>query len=231
MCSDIFESGEAPGWITSSEKIGKKDIPFFVLTKDHPHVKQVNGTNYLSASKLSLDSADDLFIGFAGGNHVYLVFRGQRLDGGIAVNPVTTQLLKIKHNSDLLDTGIFLRFKNIPTNLKDSLEAYLTERSLGLSLTCVRGVCAALENSAGLRPINQQTNGLLPSHTLSRLINKGLVDEDGNIYTPEIYIMGGDSLKNYIKSGLLSDHGQVLAGAALVFTPLMMLHSLGISPF
>jgi hypothetical protein len=231
MCSDLFGAAEIPGWRTASEKIGKRDVPFYVLTKDHAHLKHVKSTTYISASKVSLDSADDLFIGFSGGNHVYLVFRGQRLDGGIAVNPITTQLLKIKHNSDLLDSGIFLRFKNIPSNLKDSLEAYLTERSWGVSLTCVRGVCAALESSAGLRPINQQTNGLLPSHTLSRLINKGLVDEDGHIYTPEIYVMGGSSLKQHIKSGFLSDHGHLLAGAALVYTPLMILHSLGISPF
>jgi hypothetical protein len=231
ICSDIFGPEHIPGWETASEKIGKKDIPFYALTKDHAHIKRGKGISYISASKVSLDSADDLFLGFSGGNHAYLVFRGQRLDGGIAVNPITAQLLKIKHHSDLLESGIFLRFKNIPTHLKDSLEAYLTERSWGVSLTCIRGVCDALENSAGLRPINQRTNGLLPTHTLSRLINKGLVDKDGHIYTPEIYVIGGGSLKEYIKTGFLSDHANVVAGTAIVFTPLMILHSLGVSPF
>ena len=231
MCVDLFETIRFPGLEAASEKIGRSEVSYTYLTKDHPNIKRINGRITISASKVTEDSVDDLFIGFSGGSHTYLVFRGQRLDGGIAVNPINMQLLKINHKSDLLDVGIFLRFKNIPPALKDSLEQYLTENSKGLSLTCVRGVCEALEKSAGLSPHHQLTNGLLPTHTISRLIKNGLVDADGNLYAPEIYIMGGTSLKEHFKSGAMGDYSQLLAGAVLASSPLMLLHMLGISPF
>ena len=230
-CSDLF-TPVPTGWALSKEFFGETEVPFFYLEKSHPHIKKLQGRTVVPAKFVDVDSADDLFIGFSSlRNHAYIVFRGQRLDGGFALNPLKIEPLKIKHNTDLLESGVFLRFKTLPPEIKNSLEEYLSERNWGLSITCIRGVCGALNSAAGLKPVGQLSKGLMPFNTISRLVKKGLKDEQGNIYRPEVYVIGGDSFKSYYKQGALADATQMTAGGALLLGASMMYHILSTTPY
>lgn len=212
-----------PGLVVATEIYGGKKVSFKWVSTEHPAVRHSNGAPTISAKALDNDTADDLFIGFdSNRNHAYLVFRGNRLDGGFAVTPMV-EPLRIKHNTDLLSPGIIFRVRNVSADTKENLGRILSSKDWGISYTCVRGVCGTLKE-ADLKVDKQLGKGSLPLITIRHLLLDGLREANGNILVPEVYLLGSDSLSKHMKQATRLDAISLMAAGTLYGTPSLIIY-------
>lgn len=212
-----------PGLTEETEIYGGKSIRFKWVSSKHPALKRVDGAATVSAKALDHNSADDLFIGFdSKSNHAYLVFRGNRLDGGFAVTPLV-QPLQVKHNTDLLSSGIIFRLRGLSTETKENLERILSQKDWGISYTCVRGVCGTLQE-ADLAVNKQWGKGSLPLITIKHLLLDGVKEANGNPLQTEVYLLGSDSIAKHMKRAILPDAASILAVGTIYGTPSLLLY-------
>lgn len=124
----------------------------------------------------------DLYVGIStGAAHSYLVFNGQRYDGGLLASMTLASIRPRR----AVTAGIILRFRQLSPEVQQKLGAYLAASRSGFSVTCSSGVCHVLEANGLQLP---EGSSYFPTQMVSDLLRNGLKTRSGEMIRPEVYV-------------------------------------------
>ncbi|MDH3684879.1 MAG: hypothetical protein OEP95_01565 [Myxococcales bacterium] len=156
-------------------------------------------TGSIPLENLRDQSSQELILGIRAPAHIYLNVGSQRFDGDIF------RPLRVREK-DSIYRGIAIRFVGVPERSLQTLRAEL-ERLLGRerrTLTCSHSACMLIARAANLRIADHADlrpmlpSHVLPSRTIRKLIERGVLDHLGRRVEAQIYKAEDKSLEEIL---------------------------------